>query len=168
VTIFGERGVERIVVARHLDDHGSLVSQRRVRTTLGHEAGHGVLHTHLFALDSSDPPLFGDLSEPSAPRVLCKVDLANASGRTGRYEGDWAEFQANRAMGALLLPRILVQAAAAPYLMSVGTLGRRELDCDRSDEAIRVLAETFDVNPIAVRFRLEYLYPSSNELQGNL
>jgi hypothetical protein len=168
VTIFGERGVERILVARRLDEEGTLVSQRRARTTLAHEAGHGLLHTHLFSLDSCDPPLFGDFSDPSAPRVLCKIDLAEASGHAARYEGDWAEFQANRAMAALVLPRGLVQSATAPYLVSVGTLGRKELGRDRSDEAALALAEIFDVNPIAVRFRLEHLYSSSAQAQGNL
>src|SRR5260221_12434173 len=50
-TKFGRRGVEAIVVARALDgDNSGKPAERRLRTTLAHEAGHGLLHTYLFAL----------------------------------------------------------------------------------------------------------------------
>ena len=51
LTKFSEKGVAEIVVSVRLDADGDKVSERRIRTTLAHEAGHGLLHTHLFALE---------------------------------------------------------------------------------------------------------------------
>src|SRR3989441_11554119 len=53
-TQFGRTGVQAIVVARALDEDGTRPAERRIRTTLAHEAGHGLLHAHLFALDRSE------------------------------------------------------------------------------------------------------------------
>ena len=50
LTRFTSRGVAEIVVSKELDDEGSEIAERRIRTTLAHEGGHGLLHTHLFVL----------------------------------------------------------------------------------------------------------------------
>src|SRR5258707_5098332 len=50
-TRFGKNGVKAVVISAALDAEGGKVAERRVRTTLAHEAGHGLLHAHLFALD---------------------------------------------------------------------------------------------------------------------
>src|SRR4051812_49146619 len=49
-TQFGSRGVEAIVVAKTFE-HAEMPQsvERRLRTTLAHEAGHGLMHAHLFA-----------------------------------------------------------------------------------------------------------------------
>src|ERR1039457_5434345 len=57
-TKFGKNGVEAIVVSAALDAEKGLVAARRVRTTLAHEAGHGLLHAYLFALDEKPLYLF--------------------------------------------------------------------------------------------------------------
>jgi hypothetical protein len=44
MTQFGSKGVARIIVARSLDEEGTEVAARQIRTTLAHEAGHGLLH----------------------------------------------------------------------------------------------------------------------------
>ncbi len=62
-TKFGPKGVQGIVVARSLDD-GGIPSERRIRTTLAHEAGHGLLHAHLFLSVREEDSLFGDFSDP--------------------------------------------------------------------------------------------------------
>src|SRR5215469_3466455 len=49
-TRFGPKGVEEVVVSKALDDEGTQSAERRLRTTLAHESGHGLLHAHLFAL----------------------------------------------------------------------------------------------------------------------
>lgn len=46
-TDFSRTGVSRIVVATSLDS-GCVMDRRRKRATLVHEAGHGLLHAHLF------------------------------------------------------------------------------------------------------------------------
>jgi len=59
-------------VAKHLEDEGTLAAERRIRSTLAHEAGHGLLHAHLFVLGKATQPLFGDSFRPNAPKVLCR------------------------------------------------------------------------------------------------
>ena len=49
-TEFGRQGVQGIVVTASLDDEGTAAAARRIRSTLAHEGGHGLLHAHLFAL----------------------------------------------------------------------------------------------------------------------
>lgn len=165
MTVFGKRGVERVLIARALDDAGTAASHRRARTTLGHEAAHGLFHAHLFALGIGVEPLFGDANTPSAPRILCKLDHLQTARPNAGYDGDWAEYQANRGMASLLLPKHLVALALAPFLRPSGSLGVQVLDDARREEAARKLAESFDVNPFAARLRIDALYPKAAEAQ---
>ncbi len=64
-------------------------------------------------------------------------------------------------MGALLLPKALVEKAIAPMLVFLGMLSLPTLPNDRRERAVRLLAETFDVNPIVARIRLDALYPAA-------
>jgi hypothetical protein len=155
LTKFSAKGVAEIIVSIRLDAEGSTVSERRIRTTLAHEGGHGLLHTHLFALESDKRPLFGDFSEPKKPKVLCRDEKMPGT----QYGGEWWEFQANKAMGCLLMPKRLVDVAVEPYLTEQGRLGLRALDQSGRQKAVRELAEVFDVNPVVVRIRIDQLYP---------
>src|SRR5262249_6048960 len=47
-TVFGTTGPTRIVVDRGLAESDSIVADRRISTTLAHEAGHCLFHAHLF------------------------------------------------------------------------------------------------------------------------
>lgn len=164
LTKFGSTGVQAIVVARALDEDRSTSARRRVRTTLAHEAGHGLFHTHLFALTAKEKPLFGDFTDPNAPKILCR-DEGEAS---TRYQGQWWEYHANRAIGALLMPRTLVESAAQSFFSASGSLGLRGFDHARKDEAVRLLVEIFDVNPVVARIRLAQLFPGSESPQLSL
>src|ERR1035437_378680 len=57
LTRFGKNGVQEVVVANALDGDSSATAARRVRTTLAHEGGHCLLHTHLFVL-ATRPRIF--------------------------------------------------------------------------------------------------------------
>lgn len=153
LTRFGKNGVHEVVVANALDGDSSATAERRVRTTLAHEGGHCLLHTHLFVLATPSQNLFGDFSEPTKPKILCR-DAANS-----QYSGQWWEFQANMAMGHLLMPRQLIQQAAEEFLVTMGNLGGRRIDPERRESAIRTLANTFEVNPVVARIRLEGVFP---------
>jgi hypothetical protein len=156
LTKFGTNGVKAIMVARSLDEDGTPSAKRRVRTTLAHEGGHGLLHTHLFAVSAEKKPLFGDFTDPTSPKILCR-DEGEAVG----YQGQWWEYQANRAIGALLLPKSLVETTIDGFLVACGSLGLKVFDHSRSDEAIRLLVDTFDVNPVVAKLRLGQMYPKS-------
>ena len=43
-TRFGAKGPEEVVVSRSLSEEGSRVAERRMNSTLAHEAGHMLLH----------------------------------------------------------------------------------------------------------------------------
>jgi hypothetical protein len=159
LTRFGNNGVQAVVVAKALDSDSSAAAERRIRTTLAHEGGHGLLHTHLFALATASQNLFGDFSEPTKPKVLCRDEAATA------YSGQWWEFQANMAMAHLLMPRLLVETAMEEFLVPVGNFGGRRLSPERREIAIAALAQTFDVNGIVARFRVDALYPGKEDGQ---
>jgi hypothetical protein len=163
-TEFGPKGVQAVVVARALDEEGTKPTERRIRTTLAHEGGHGLLHAHLFVLGKQNKPLFGDFTKSNAPKVLCR-DIPNSSpGHLPGYNNRWWEYQANRAIGALLLPHVLVQTAVAPLLTTQGQMGLQTLLDSNLDRAIKLLADTFDVNPIVARIRLQEMYPQNDQL----
>ena len=169
-TRFSSEGVEEIVVSKALDDEGTQVAERRLRTTLAHESGHGLLHAHLFALGTRPDSLFGDGLDGQAPQILCRSGGISGSEtpRTRKPPYRWWEYQANQAMGVLLMPKPLVQAALAPILTPRGVIGTPILPAHQRESAIRLLADTFDVNPVVARLRLDALLPAAAEEQLTL
>lgn len=170
ITRFGAMGVEEIVIARSLDEDGTTPAGRRLRTTLAHEGGHGLLHAHLFVLSSRPASLFGDGLSADAPKILCRNGGIAGVGDTTEKKPPyrWYEFQANQAIGGLLLPKPLVDKALLPLLVARGGLGLACLPVERRERATRLLADIFDVNPVVARLRLESLYPVSADQQLTL
>jgi hypothetical protein len=156
-TRFGPNGVDSIVIARALDEEGTEVAERRIRTTMAHEAGHGLLHAHLFSLGERALKLFDGETGPDC-QILCR-DVTGQPHRGGRYDGRWWEFQANQAIGGLLMPRTLAAGALKPFTTGAGLLGGSTLDEAAREHAVQALAEMFDVNPIVARIRIDELYP---------
>jgi hypothetical protein len=168
-TRFGAKGVEEIVITKALDEEGTQPAERRLRATLAHEGGHGLLHAHLFAEGTKPDTLFGDGLASDAPKILCReggVDGFESTGRKPPYR--WWEFQANQAMSVLLLPKMLVEKALVGILTFEGVFGIPSLPTVRRDWAIRHLADTFHVNPIVARIRLEALYSATTAGQLTL
>jgi hypothetical protein len=168
-TKFGSEGVEEIFVAKAFDEEGTLPAERRLRTTLAHEAGHGLLHAHLFALGTRPDSLFGDGIAPDSPKILCRDGgVAGVQLTRKKPPYRWWEHQANLVMGALLLPKALLVEALKPLLTTQGMLKQAVLASAHRDAAIRLLAETFNVNPVVARIRLDALYPSTADRQLSL
>lgn len=161
-TRFGTKGVEEIVVARTLDEEGTKVAERRLRSTLAHEAGHGLLHAYLFALGEKPRSLFDD--HDHTPRILCR-EVVEGAKQGASYKGHWSEFQANRAIGGLLMPRPLVEQVLQDFCVEAGRLGQRALVPEKRDLAIRELSTVFDVNPIVARIRLDEIFLPKNDGQ---
>lgn len=160
-TKFGRNGVEAIVIAQALDAGGTVAAERRLRTTLAHEAGHGLLHMHLF-LETGQATLF-DESKKETPTVLCRDEPDSA--RPSQYRGQWSEFQANRCIGGLLMPRKLALEAADEFTTKSGALGQRSLNESLRQAAVRRLADVFDVNPVVVGIRLTELFSKEGSVQ---
>jgi len=150
-TVFNSFGaVEAILVSRDLEEQNTTPARRRVRSTLAHEAGHGLLHGSLF-IDSPD------LGE-NQRRILCRSE--DILGETPRsYRGRWWEFQANQAIGSLLLPRLLMNAFLDQSGIELDSSGNRILTPALRESLAKKAAVIFDVNPIVVRIRLDSLFP---------
>ena len=153
-TVFGTAGPIRIVVDRGLAEADSIVAERRISTTLAHEFGHCLFHAHLFAATQSPAGLFAeDAGHSVAPKILCRDEPAPS------YDGKWWEYQANAAIGPILLPQELVFQAVQPFLECRGLLGLLTLTDRARRPAELAIAETFNVNPIVSRIRLSGMFP---------
>lgn len=153
-TEFGPTGPSAIYVSRALSEDGSRIADRRITSTLAHEAGHGLLHSHLFVLEPVQTAnLFGNDADVSGSRILCRDE-----GRRG-YDGRWWEVQANRAMACLMLPQDLVLRAIDELRVQRGLLGVPVLEDSTRRKAVSLLSETFDVSLQAAELRLNALVP---------
>jgi hypothetical protein len=161
-TEFGPRGVKAVVVSSDLEDAVGTPNERRLRTTLAHEAGHGLMHAHLFIFGEKPTSLFGDAG--TEPKILCRD--VDGEGKAARgYGGRWWEFQANKAIGGLLMPRDLVRRAIEGFVELVGSLGQGGVPETKKDAAARHLANVFNVNPAVARIRLADVMPTADSRQ---
>ena len=159
-TVFNSKGaVTGFTIAPWIEDEGTPTAERRVRSTLAHEGGHALLHPKLFIADQT-ADLFGHSPADQRPRnFLCRsTDISPSPGATSKYDGRWWEWQANRAIGGLLLPRPTVRKLVAPYLED-SAFGPSLKESQRA-RAEKEIAETFDVNPVVARIRLEEMFPT--------
>jgi hypothetical protein len=164
-TKFGKNGVERIVVSSALAEEDDDVARRRERSTLAHEAGHGLLHAYLFALSAPQTSLFGT-QNGSANQVLCREVLNEQP--VEREKSSWSEYQANRAIGGLLLPQRLVSAVLKSHISSQGTMGVSTIDAANRKDAERLLSQVFDVNPVVARIRIDGMFGAADAPQLSL
>jgi hypothetical protein len=152
-TIFNSSGaVEAILVSRSLEEQNTTPARRRVRSTVAHEAGHGLLHGSLFIGDN-----FPDRGK-NQRRILCRSEDILVETQSS-YRGRWWEFQANHAIGSLLLPRPLLNAFLDQSGIKLDSSGRCSLTPLQRGSLAKKAALTFDVNPIVVRIRLDSLFP---------
>ncbi|MFA6919246.1 MAG: hypothetical protein WC244_04055 [Patescibacteria group bacterium] len=156
---FGPSGVNKIAISKLLDEDGNIPAERRLRTTLAHECGHCLLHAHLFVDGLPAKNLFGEDSNGEA-KIFCRDIVGVSSDAENKgYKGNWWEYQANKAMSALLMPRVLVYKAIQPYLVKSGFLQAPKLKESERVRAEKELANIFNVNPIVVRIKLTELFP---------
>ncbi len=143
-----------VFVSAEIEADTSDSGRRRFRSTVGHEAGHGLLHAPLFAeklLADGSQYDFVSGGDAGVRRdgFMCRPE-ENGTGR--KYE--WWEFQANMAMSCLLLPWKLITAAADPFRARYAEVAPTEREAVAGAAALQ-LAETFDVNPVMIRYRLK-------------
>ena len=154
-TIFYPSGKFDVFVSRELADaaESDEVVRRRMRATVAHECGHVVVHGHLHLVDSLTGSLFGDATPP-APKVLCRQESVDRAG----YDGQWWEYQANRGMASLLLPKRPLGGFVRSILeeRGWGTLGDA-IALGETESVIRQVMEAFDVSMQLAIFRLQEL-----------
>lgn len=154
-TEFDSTGPAAIYVSRSLSEEGTRTSERRVTSTLAHEAGHALLHAPLFAADPEQAvQLFEHHTDVTSSRIMCRD-----AGRQA-YDGHWWELQANRVMACLMLPKELVHLALEELRVRRGALGIPVLEDEQRARAARLVSETFDVSLQAAQIRLDVLVPT--------
>ena len=164
-TAFNKDGsIRGVGVSSRLED-GRPSSERRLRSTLAHEAGHCLLHPILFMQGDGQAHLnvAGSANVSRADgRFLCRdsdVDPGTGRQQVRRYDGRWWEWQANRAIGGFLLPKSLVAASVEPFLKRSLVTSSPSLPAAVRDVAERNVAITFEVNPVVARIRLSEMFP---------
>jgi hypothetical protein len=85
---------------------------------------------------------------------------------TRAYDGRWWEWQANRAIGGLLLPRELVKKAVIRFLDQSAVTGLPTLAITARESAVAQVVAIFDVNPAATRIKLGEIYPDAGGQMG--
>jgi len=154
-TVFHRDGRFEVLLNRELADEAESdpVARRRLRATGAHECAHVVEHGHLHLVDSLTLSLFGE-TEPPAPKVLCRQESVANFG----YDGQWWEYQANRGMASLLLPKRLLGDAVQELL---GSKRYRSMDeavrAGELEGMIREIMRIFDVSMRLVTYRLQEL-----------
>jgi hypothetical protein len=161
-TIFNSSGaVEAILISRSLEEQNTMPARRRVRSTVAHEAGHGLLHGSLF-MESNSADLLNGTVGKNHRRILCRSeDILVDTQRS--YAGRWWEFQANQAIGSLLLPRLLMNAFLDQSGITPASVESRILTSAERDLFVKKAAVIFDVNPVVVRIRLDSLFCSKEK-----
>lgn len=130
----------------------SPVARRRLRSTLAHECAHIALHAALHPIRSARS-LFDDMACDTVA-VMCRGEGIEAGGSAP----DWWEYQANRGMASLLLPRDLLRAALSSSVQVRGLTDLREaLATEQAEAVLRDLMELFDVGYSMTLYRLQDL-----------
>lgn len=150
-TVFSSKGVEGIYVAKPADE--SSVEDRRINSTLAHEAGHALMHTQLF-VEHFASNLFDNDPNVTQTRILCRDEQQGDRLKQHRYDGRWWEYQANSAIGALLMPKQAFLTFMRPYLERNGAVRISDLHAEVRAQATKAHASLFDVNPAVARRRI--------------
>lgn len=120
--------------------------ENRYRFTMGHEGGHGILHTHYFAYNPGQ--IYFEDAERE-PVIQCRVDGPSALRHKNVQQWtpeDRMEWQANRMSSALLMPRSMV------YKIVRNLPQEKSVDFDIM--AILTVADAFNVSNEAAQYRL--------------
>lgn len=137
-TEFWPNGTAEVKISATLSERADaeLGAEHLLRTTMAHEASHALLHRILFLQQSE--ALFG--GQRSRQELCRDVRFTN------RYAGEWWEWQANRGMAALLLPKNAVTAVV------------REIRAGADQGTLQAeLAHVFNVSRQAAGYRLQQL-----------
>lgn len=159
-TLFDKTGKPQLVGVSPSIDDGTTPGRRRMRSTFAHEAGHCMMHQILFTQEATQSML-GQNLDTEKRRIMCRD--SDFKRTRPEYDGRWWEYQANCAIGGFLLPKRLVSITCEQFLEPRGLLQINCMPENRREEAARAVAETFDVNPVVARIRLEQIFPPESQ-----
>ncbi|MBU3666277.1 MAG: ImmA/IrrE family metallo-endopeptidase [Chthoniobacterales bacterium] len=142
--------------------------EHRYRSTLAHEIGHLLLHSHLYL----EPEFTASLKrwrsgDADNHTITCfHRDIQDSPSGSYNPSNPFAhiELQANACMAVLLTPLSLVKKSVASWTSSRPLRGggcETVFDETRRREAVSCISTTFNVSPTLASFRLQEIYPSN-------
>lgn len=171
-TRFYADGKIEVEINRNLSDEAEANSGARhlLRTTMGHEAIHIPVHGQLHLKDTATLSLFE--KEPArSPSVLCRKTTVGVSVPTQRsgYSGEWWEYQANRGMSALLMPKKFLLPIIKELLENYKFPTMEEaLGYKEGERILRETSNIFDISLQVVIYRLKQLCIIPEGKQGTI
>lgn len=109
---FNIKGLVSIEVNSRLENDTSRVGLCRLRSTIAHEVGHGVLHEAMFiekiAFDQDQMALFDDVERKQKPPEPTRIATRSNTIDSAPQPFEWWEYQANRFMAEILMPKPLL------------------------------------------------------------
>ena len=151
-TAFDANGrVLEIRVSTAIDD-GSTIGVRRTRATWAHECGHCLFHSAAFVRETKS-------SVPAQPILVNRK--VSPIFTLSEHEERLREYQANQAIGSLLLPRSLVLTALNLRGLLIKSSASRfpTIRVEDSNDAMVLISETFDVSRTVAKHRLAKIFP---------
>jgi hypothetical protein len=142
---------QRVGIDQQLDPARNPAKLGRYRFTLAHEAGHWRLHRYLFQGRANQLTLFPE--GMNRPEYICRSS-----------DTDPIEYQANRFVSCLLLPREIMKHTWHEWRGNMDPIYLPDLRAERVgqgtddmllEDAIRQLSVKFQVSPEAMRIRTE-------------
>ncbi len=157
-TAFTCEGFARIEINALLAEDGSPNGVRRVRSTLAHEIGHGILHEALFmeklVAERDQPVLFGG-PEPGGEKEPSAIVCRNSDIFGTPIQSKWWEVQANKFMAAILMPEPVFLQVARPALEEYDNTTPAVLNHFLHQAAIDQVAEAFNVSKSMARIAVD-------------
>lgn len=146
--ISAERGTVMI-------DNMLLDDEHRLRSTLGHEAGHWIYQKSYFCTDSNQLTLFDTVDRVGTACRKSDIEGGDGTKRTLSTDHDWLEHQAKYFSAAILMPRKAMKVVCGDEAM------RRNLTAEAPGfEEIFLanhVAEVFNVSVESARIRIKQL-----------
>ena len=109
---FNINGLVSIEVNARLEEDTSRVGVCRLRSTIAHEAGHGILQASMFiekiAFDQGQMALFEDVDRKQKPPEPTMIATRSNAIDSTPQPFEWWEYQANRFMAEVLMPKPLL------------------------------------------------------------
>lgn len=140
-TEFGPTGVNAIHVGIPTSEL-HVQEDRRINSTLAQ------LFIEHFANDTP----FQSHPHVTQTKILCRDEQDPQPQR--KYTGGWWEFQANRAIGALLMPKELLPIFIEPFLRRFNAPTASHLSTKVQRDVVEAASQIFDVNQMVARIRI--------------
>jgi hypothetical protein len=115
-------------------------------------------------MEANSPNLSNGADGKNRRLILCRSEDVLVDTQRS-YAGRWWEFQANQAMGSLLLPSPLMHAFLEQSGINPASFGNGTLTPSERESLAKEAAVIFDVNPVVVRIRLDSLFSQKKNHQ---